>query len=63
MIARHKITKSRHKNVRLLNEENMMTEKLMKKAYNYSVWLRKQRKNLFIKLETLKNKKSVNTNQ
>ena len=62
MIARHKITKSRQKNVRLLNEEKMMTEKLMKKAYNYIFWLRKQRKNLFIKLATLKNNKSVNTN-
>ena len=41
MIARHKITKSRQKNVRLLNEENMMTEKLIKKAYNCIVWLRK----------------------
>ena len=62
MIARHKITKSRHKNVTLLNEEKMMTEKLMKKAYNYIFWLRKQRKNLFIKLATLKNNKYVNTN-
>ena len=36
-----KITISGHKKVRLLNEE-MIKEKLMKKAYNYMVWLRKQ---------------------
>ena len=63
MIVRHKITKSRQKNLRLLNEEKKMTEKLMKKAYNCIVWLRKQQNNLFIKLATLKSKKSANTNQ
>ena len=38
-----KITNSGHKKVRLLNEK-MIKEKLMKKAYNYMVWLRKQQK-------------------
>ena len=49
-----KITKSGHKKVRLLNEK-IIKEKLMKKAYNYMVWLKKEQKNLRIKLETLKN--------
>ena len=40
-----KITKSGHKKVRLLNEK-VIKEKLMKKAYNYMAWLRKQQKNL-----------------
>ena len=35
-----KITKSGHKKVGLLNEK-MIKEKLMKKAQNYMVWLRK----------------------
>ena len=35
-----KITNSGHKKVRLLNE-NMIKEKLMKKAYNYMAWLTK----------------------
>ena len=49
-----KIAKSGHKKVRLLNEK-IIIEKLMKKAYNYMVWLKKEQKNLRIKLETLKN--------
>ena len=49
-----KIAKSGHKKVRLLNEK-IIKEKLMKKAYNYMVWLKKEQKNLRIKLETLKN--------
>ena len=49
-----KIAKSGHKKVRLLNEK-IIKEKLMKKAYNYMVWLKKKKKNLRIKLETLKN--------
>ena len=31
-------------------------EKLMKKAYNYMVWLSKEQKNLRIKILTLKNR-------
>ena len=38
-----KILNSGHKRVRLLNEK-VIKEKLMKKAYNYMVWLRKQQK-------------------
>ena len=38
-----KITKSGDTNVRLLNEK-AIKEKLMKKTYNYMVWLRKQQK-------------------
>ena len=40
-----RITKSDHKNVRWFNEK-MIKEKLMKKAFNYMAWLRKQQKNL-----------------
>ena len=39
------IVKSGHKKVRLLNEK-IIKEKLMKKAYNYLLWLKKQQKNL-----------------
>ena len=38
-----KITNSGRKKSGLLNEK-MTKEKLMKKAYNYMVWLRKQQK-------------------
>ena len=38
-----KITNSDCKKVGLLNEK-MIREKLMKKVYNYMVWLRKQQK-------------------
>ena len=38
-----KITNLGHKKVRLLNEK-MIKEKLMKKAFNYMVWLRKKLK-------------------
>ena len=38
-----KITKSGHKRVKLLIEK-MIKEKLIKKSYNYIVWLRKQQK-------------------
>ena len=38
-----KIINSGHERVRLPSEK-MIKEKLMKKAYNYMVWLRKQQK-------------------
>ena len=38
-----KIKNSSHKQVRL-HDEKMIKEKLMKKAYNYTAWLRKQHK-------------------
>ena len=38
-----KITNLGHKKLRLLNEK-MIKEKLMKKAFNYMVWLRKELK-------------------
>ena len=50
-----KITKSSHRKARLVNQK-MIQEKLMNSVYNYMVWLRKQEKNLIIKLITLKNK-------
>ena len=40
-----KITKSGLKKMRLLNEK-MIKGKLINKAYNHMVWLRKQQKNL-----------------
>ena len=39
-----KATKSCHRKVQLLNNENMIKEKLMKKACNYLVWFKKQQK-------------------
>ena len=47
--------KSGHRKARLINQK-MIQDKLMKNVYNYVVWLRKQQKNLRIKLVTLKNK-------
>ena len=46
-----KITKSGHKNVRLLNEK-MVKEQLMKKGYIYMTSFGKQQKNLQIKLSS-----------
>ena len=39
------ITKSGHKKVRLVNEK-IKKGKLMKKAYNFMAWLKKQQKNV-----------------
>ena len=50
-----KITKLSHRKVRLI-DQNMIQEKLVKKVCNVVVLLRKQQKNLKIKLVTLKNK-------
>ena len=59
------IIKSRHKNVRLLNKK-MIKEKLTKKDCNYMVWLRKQQRDLWIKLVTsrigIECEKSLNIN-
>ena len=35
--------------------KKIIKEKLIKKAYNYTVWLKRQHKKLRIKLVTLKN--------
>ena len=53
-----KLTKSGHKKVRF--NEKVMKEKLMKKAYNYMVWWKKQHKNLRFKLVASENENMRN---
>ena len=56
---RMKITKSSHRKSKLINQK-IMQDKLINNVYYYVIWLRKQQKNLRIKLVTLKNKNGRN---
>ena len=55
----YKDNKSRNKKSRLINQK-VIQDKLMNNVYNYVTWLRKQQKNLRIKLVTFKNKNVKN---
>ena len=50
-----KITESGYRKARLINQKKIQG-KLFKKVYIDMIWLRKQQKNLIIKLVALKNK-------